>query len=104
MGVRHTPELAVASLTGIAAGYAHLHRLDRAEALAEIRGVLDGCRFTSVQAVEKLSQAAALYVHPPPAWSWWAADAHGLLVEAGADPDRARQLAVPRRRAWWAPD
>lgn len=96
--------VAVASMTGIAAGYAHIRRLTREQALAELGDVVDACDVDHAGAVQLLTEAAALYVDRGPDDPWpWSADAAELLADAGADLERAAVMAASRRRRRPAP-
>jgi len=92
--------VAVAQLIGTAAGYAQVKRCTRHEALVELEQVLFAARSKpgSHRARELLTRAAALYVLPSgPGDEFWYPTALGLLVEAGADVDRAVEIRAGRR-------
>jgi hypothetical protein len=93
--VSTSEQLAAASASGIAAGYAHIGRLSKAEALAEVDQALDEHRVPAARRREVLSQAAAGYTRPRDV-DWWYAEALDLLVEAGADRERAKQIRAAR--------
>ena len=85
----------VAELTGVAAGYAHVHRMDRTAALEELVSVLAARPFDRRAAA--LTDAAVFYFVDDPHQPWRPV-AFALLVEAGADERRARELSVVSRR------
>ena len=92
MGRRADPQrVASAGLTGTAARYAVGHAISAEEALVEIRAGLAQVPVHRRQAV--LDGAAALYVRPGgPGDELWYPAALQLLVDAGADADRARAI------------
>ena len=99
MGRRTDPRRVLAAqVTGLAAAYAHMKRLTRAEALAEIGQTLaaSNVRPGSADAVDLVTQAASMYVDATGPETWWFPDAVNLLAEAGADVDRAKQLRAQR--------
>lgn len=85
--------MATAELTGVAAAYAHVRRLDRDQALAELGGVLAGVQPAARQQV--LDEAAAGYVPTSSAEAWYPS-ALQLLVDAGADRERAQEIRADR--------
>jgi hypothetical protein len=87
--------LAAASASGVAAAYAHIQRLDKAAALAELDEALDRYKIPPVRRREVLSDAAAHYCRPRET-DWWYGAALELLVEAGADRERAEQIREGR--------
>jgi hypothetical protein len=94
VGRRADPfKVLAAQLSGAAAGYAHVKRCTREEALAEIAETLAGAnvRPGSDRAVAALTEAAASYVGEPlrAGDSRWHREAAALLGEAGADLERA---------------
>jgi hypothetical protein len=84
-----------AQVSGIAAAYAHLHRLDQAQALAEIREIL--ARLSEADRRTALIYAASGYLRARTA-DWWFPDAAALLREAGADMDAAQTRAAEPRQ------
>ncbi len=87
--------LAVASLTGIAEAHAQLRRLTWDEAMAEIQGCLANWKVAADRISEVLSQAASGYLDGE---TPGAPAALQLLIDAGADLDRARQIDQDRRQ------
>jgi hypothetical protein len=93
--VSTSEQLASASASGIAAAYAHIERLDKAEALAEVDQALAQYRIPPVRRTAVLTEAAAVYVRPREA-DWWYGEALDLLVEAGADRELAERIRDDR--------
>ena len=93
MGRADRLRIASAQLTGVAAAYAHLRRLDHAQALAEARETLTGLPVADRQQV--LDEAAAAYALPGQSDVWYPA-ALQLLVDAGADEQAARAIRARR--------
>lgn len=85
-------QIAIAQLTGVAAGWAQGTRRDltRDQALAELRRISHD--------PDVLAEAAALYVVPWTRPAPWDDQITGLLVDAGADPGRVEHHAAARRR------
>ncbi len=78
-------------LTGLAAAHAQMRRLTVDQAVAEIRQVLDGGTRDARDRQRALDEAASVYVLPSEAWPWSPA-ALAVLLDAGADRERAEQL------------
>lgn len=90
--------VASAQLTGIAARYALRHVVTAKEALGEIREVLTKWSAHGRQTV--LDQAAASYVRPSsPGDEYWHPAALQLLLDAGADGERAKAIWAARPSA-----
>lgn len=85
--------LATASIEGIADRYAQHKATDMPEALQQIDAVLDGIHRQDHTVV--LTEAAARYARPTEL-DWWYTDAFELLVQAGADPQAARDIRDSR--------
>lgn len=83
----------IGALTGIAAAYAHVRRLSREEALAELRDVLASVPHAHRQ--RALDEAAAMFVAASTGNTWYPA-ALDLLITAGADLDTAREISSTR--------
>ena len=88
-GVSSAEGLAVASITGIAEAYASVHRLDWQQAMQEIQDCLAHYRIPAERIQEVLSEAARQYLSGD---RHFHADALRLLLNAGADLDRAQVL------------
>jgi hypothetical protein len=89
---------------GVAERHAHLHRITRQEAMAEIREVLTHHNIPADRVGAVLSEAAAGYltVHDG---RWHAERALQVLLDAGADLQRAKAIKTERdaRRLALAP-
>lgn len=85
-------QLAVAMLSGVAAGWAGRFQpdLSREEALDQIRAISGD--------VEALADAAAMYATADLSVEPWAPDALQLLLDAGADPEAVERYAEARRK------
>jgi hypothetical protein len=96
---RSDPRLVlIAQLTGVCAGYALAKRCSRDEALAEIRTLLAGAKPFRPGLPAVLDEALSRYLTPTgPGDAYWYPAAVDLLVEAGADLERARAIEVGRR-------
>lgn len=93
MGRRSDPvRVAAAGISGVAAGHAHLKRVDRDGALAEIREIVETLPRERRQAA--LDGAAAAYTCDDTPWH---AEALTLLLAAGADLEQARTVWAARR-------
>lgn len=88
--------VAAAGVNGLAAALAQHRRLDRAEALEEIRRLLG--RVPAHIHQDVLDHAAAGYVVSDDTTPWYPA-ALALLAEAGADVERARLIRAGQGRA-----
>lgn len=89
--------VASAQLTGITVRYAVRHAITAEEALAEIHEVLANRPAHGRQKV--LDEAAASYVRPSsPGDEHWHPAALHLLMDAGADPVRAKEIWAARPR------
>lgn len=93
MTLSRKERVVAAGLGGLAAGYAQMRRLTRDDALAEIRQDLEASKLDGDQAVAVLSDAAARYVDGDQHYD---SEALQLLVDAGADVDRARAIRAAR--------
>lgn len=89
-------QLASAAASGIAAAHAHIQRLDKDAALAEIEASLSQYRIAPERRCAVLSEAAAAYTRARPTVDWWHPAALEFLIEAGADRDQARKIAAAR--------
>jgi hypothetical protein len=84
-----------ARITGVAAGYAHVKRCTRAEALTEVADILASARAKpgSPRAVALLTSSASFYVGSTGAGDqWWYAAALAFLVDAGANVAEAARI------------
>ena len=95
--------LAIAAITGLAEAYASAHRLTWQQAMREIRDRVARYQIPTGRTTEVLSRVACRYLD---AGNGYHAVALHLLLDAGADLDRARALRVEaaRRRVlreWW---
>jgi hypothetical protein len=97
-------EQAAMAAAGVAERHAHLHRISRQEAMAEIRQVLIRCNIAADRAGAVLCEAAAGYltVHDG---RWHAERALQVLLDAGADLQQAKTIKTERdaRRLALAP-
>jgi hypothetical protein len=93
--VSTSEQLAAASASGLAAAYAHIRRLDKAAALAKIDEALKEYKVPTERRTAVLTDAAAVYSRPGSV-DWWYDQALDLLVEAGADRERAEQIRDAR--------
>src|SRR6185295_13809859 len=88
-----------AQLSGTAAAHAHVRRISRDEALAEIAETLIAAKIRpdSERAVAVFTDAATMYVQPTqPGADRWYPIAAELLKAAGADLARAVELRRQR--------
>jgi len=84
-----------AQLSGVAAAVAQVRRITAEEGLAELQAEMIGAKVKpgSETAVKALTMAASTYaVDRPRRDEWWFPEAFAFLVEAGADPDEAREI------------
>jgi hypothetical protein len=86
--------LAVASLTGTAEAYAQLHRLDWQSAMTDVQECLAHWKVAAGRVGEVLSHAAARYIDTE---TPGAPAALQLLIDAGADLDRAGEIDEERK-------
>ena len=89
-------ELAAIAAAGVAERHAHLHRITRQEALAEIRQILTTTHAVPVERAEAvLSEAAAGYltVHDG---RWHGERALQVLLDSGADLQHAKIIKLER--------
>jgi hypothetical protein len=88
-------ELAAMAAAGVAERHAHLHRISRQEALAEIRQVLTIHAVPVERAEAVLSEAAAGYltVHDG---RWHGERALQVLLDSGADLQHAKTIKLER--------
>jgi hypothetical protein len=83
-----------AQVTGLAAAYAQIRRLDLHGALAEIATILAG--YPDDARARILADAASAYVDGD---QYFSAEAAGLLRQAGADLAEARRMYAGRHRS-----
>ena len=92
-------QAAASSIAGLAELYAHGHRVTWNEAMQEIQARLQAWEIRPKRIREVMSTAATAYVD---SYAWRAWVALQLLVDAGADVDRARAIRAqtpPHRSA-----
>jgi hypothetical protein len=85
-------KLAVAMISGAVQRCVEMHATTREEALIRIREITARQRLTAGQVVDAVTYEAACYLTHDVQY-WYRDDALALLVEAGADLDRARKVA-----------
>jgi hypothetical protein len=91
--------LAVAQIGGAVQRCVERHAIGRHGALQRIREIMANNKLSAAEAMDAPTHAAAGYLTSGREHLWYRDNALVLLVDAGADPDRAARLARLREQS-----